>query len=100
MSWQEIYKSRMMSAQDAAKIIKSGDRFWTPLCLGQPAMLIMDLIADRVDELQDVEYLNALTLHSIGQQGESLLHLVLHLHLRRVGIRARSKGEDNFRTAG
>ncbi len=62
MSWQEIYKSRMMSAQDAAKIIKSGDRFWTPLCLGQPAMLILDLIADRVDELQDVEYLNALTL--------------------------------------
>ena len=51
-----------MSAQDAAKIIQSGDRFWTPLCLGQPSMLIMDLIADRVDELKDVEYMNALTL--------------------------------------
>jgi 4-hydroxybutyrate CoA-transferase len=62
MSWEDIYKSRLMSAQDAAKIIQSGDRFWTPLCLGQPSMLIMDLIADRVDELKDVEYMNALTL--------------------------------------
>ena len=62
MSWKEIYQSRLMSAQDAAKIIQSGDRFWTPLCLGQPSMLIMDLIADRVDELKDVEYMNALTL--------------------------------------
>ncbi len=62
MSWEEIYKSRMTSAEAAAKMIKSGDRFWTPLCLGQPAMKIMDLIADRVDELEDVEYLNALTL--------------------------------------
>ncbi len=62
MSWKEIYQNRMISAEAAAKIIKSGDRFWTPLCLGQPAMKIMDLIADRVDELEDVEYLNALTL--------------------------------------
>jgi acyl-CoA hydrolase len=34
MSWQEIYKSKRMTAEEAAKIVKSGDRFWTPLCLG------------------------------------------------------------------
>ena len=62
MSWQEIYKSRLMTAQEAAKIVKSGDCMWTPLLLGQPAMLIMDAIADRKDELKDVEYLNCLTL--------------------------------------
>ena len=62
MSWEDIYKSKLMSAEAAAKLIQSGDRMWTPLCLGQPSMLIMDLIADRVDELKDVEYLNALTL--------------------------------------
>jgi acyl-CoA hydrolase len=51
-----------MSAQDAAKIVQSGDCFWTPLNLGQPSMLIMDAIADRKDELKDVEYSNCLTL--------------------------------------
>ena len=62
MSWREYYNSRITSAQEAAKIIQSGDRFWTPLCLGQPTNLIMDAIADRKDELHDVEYLCALVL--------------------------------------
>jgi 4-hydroxybutyrate CoA-transferase len=62
MSWQDIYKSRLMTAQEAAKIVQSGDFMWTPLLLGQPGMAIMDAIADRKDELKDVEYLNCLTL--------------------------------------
>jgi 4-hydroxybutyrate CoA-transferase len=62
MSWREYYNGRLMSAQEAAKIVKSGDRFWTPLLLGQPAMPIMDAIADRKDELKDVEYCFALVL--------------------------------------
>jgi 4-hydroxybutyrate CoA-transferase len=62
MSWQEIYKSRLMTAQEAAKIVQSGDCMWTPLLLGQPSMLIMDAIADRKDELRNVEYINCLTL--------------------------------------
>ncbi len=62
MSWKDIYNSRLMSAQEAAKIVQSGDRFWTPLLLGQPSMLIMDAIADRKDELKDVEYCFALVL--------------------------------------
>ena len=41
-----------MSAQDAAKILKSGDCFWFPLLMGQPSMLIPDAIADRKDELK------------------------------------------------
>ncbi|PKN73439.1 MAG: 4-hydroxybutyrate CoA-transferase [Deltaproteobacteria bacterium HGW-Deltaproteobacteria-10] len=62
MNWQDYYKSHLISAQEAAKIVQSGDCFWTPLCLGQPSMLIMDAIADRKDELKDVEYINNLTL--------------------------------------
>jgi 4-hydroxybutyrate CoA-transferase len=62
MSWQEIYKSRLMTAQEAARIVQSGDCMWTPLLLGQPSMLIMDAIADRKDELRNVEYINCLTL--------------------------------------
>jgi 4-hydroxybutyrate CoA-transferase len=62
MTWKDIYKGKLMSAQDAAKIIQSGDRFWTPLCLGQPSSLIMDAVADRKGELKDVEYDFALIL--------------------------------------
>jgi len=62
MSWKEIYKSKLMTAAEAAKIVKSGDRFWTPLCLGQPGMPIMDAIADRKAELKDVDYNFALVL--------------------------------------
>ncbi|HRR40943.1 MAG TPA: acetyl-CoA hydrolase/transferase C-terminal domain-containing protein [Syntrophales bacterium] len=62
MSWREYYNNRQMSVQEAANIVKSGDCFWTPLLLGQPSMLIMDAIADRKDELKDVEYINCLTL--------------------------------------
>jgi 4-hydroxybutyrate CoA-transferase len=62
MSWKEIYQSKLMSAQDAAKILQSGDCFWFPLLLGQPSMLIPDAIADRKDELKDVEWITCLTL--------------------------------------
>jgi len=62
MSWQDYYKSRVMSAQDAAKILQSGDCFWFPLLMGQPSMLIPDAIADRKDELKDVEWITCLTL--------------------------------------
>jgi 4-hydroxybutyrate CoA-transferase len=62
MSWQDYYKSHVMSAQDAAKILQSGDCFWFPLLMGQPSMLIPDAIADRKDELKDVEWITCLTL--------------------------------------
>ena len=51
-----------MTAGEAAKIVHSGDSFWTPLLMGQPSMVIMDAIADRKDELSDVEYLPTLVL--------------------------------------
>jgi 4-hydroxybutyrate CoA-transferase len=51
-----------MSVQEAAGIVQSGDCFWTPLGLGQPSAPILDAIADRKDELRDVEYLSSLTL--------------------------------------
>lgn len=51
-----------MTPQQAAQLIQPGDGIYTPLGLGQPSMPIMDAIADRKDELSDVEYFSCLTL--------------------------------------
>lgn len=62
MTWKDIYKARTMTPQQAAQLIKPGDSMYTPLGLGQPSMAIMDAIADRKDELENVEYYSCLTM--------------------------------------
>jgi ABC-type multidrug transport system permease subunit len=34
--------------------VESGDRLFTPLGLGEPSTAMMDAIADRKDELEDI----------------------------------------------
>jgi len=63
MSWKDAYRSKLCSSEEAAKVVKSGDRLFTPLGLGEPSTEIMDAIADRRDELKDVQYIHALTFH-------------------------------------
>ncbi len=63
MTWRDEYRSKLCSSQEAAKIIKSGDRLLTPLGLGEPSTATMDAIADRKEELENVEYISALVFH-------------------------------------
>lgn len=63
MSWREEYKSKLCSYEEAAKLVQSGDRFYTPLGLGEPSTAMIDAIADRKDELEDVQYVSALQYH-------------------------------------
>jgi 4-hydroxybutyrate CoA-transferase len=63
MAWQDEYKSKLCSHAEAAKIVKSGDRFFTALGLGEPSTAMIDAIADRKDELEDVQYISALVFH-------------------------------------
>ena len=63
MAWNDIYKSKLCSHQEAARLVKSGDRLFTPLGLGEPSTAMMDAIADRKDELSDVDYISALVFH-------------------------------------
>jgi 4-hydroxybutyrate CoA-transferase len=63
MSWREEYKSKLCSYEEAAKIVQSGDRFFTPLGLGEPSKAMIDAIADRKDELDDIQYISALSFH-------------------------------------
>jgi 4-hydroxybutyrate CoA-transferase len=55
MSWKKHYEGRKMNATEAAKIVQTGDCIWLGLGLGQPSLPIIDAIADRKDDLKDVE---------------------------------------------
>ena len=63
MPWTDMYKSRLCSHQEAAMLVKSGDRLFTPLGLGEPSTPMMDAVADRKDELEDVDYISSLVFH-------------------------------------
>jgi Acetyl-CoA hydrolase len=63
MAWKDIYKSKVCSHQEAAELVQSGDRLFTPLGLGEPSTAMMDAIADRKDELKDVDYISSLVFH-------------------------------------
>jgi len=63
MSWRDEYRSKLCNHKQAAKVVKSGDRLLTPIGLGEPSTAAMDAVADRKDELKDVQYVNALVFH-------------------------------------
>jgi len=63
MSWREEYRRKLCSYDEAAKLVQSHDRFFTPLGLGEPSTAMIDAIADRKDELEDVQYISALSFH-------------------------------------
>jgi 4-hydroxybutyrate CoA-transferase len=63
VSWRDEYKSKSCSHEEAAKLVHSGDRFFTPLGLGEPSTAMIDAIADRKDELKDIEYISVLQYH-------------------------------------
>lgn len=51
--WQRVYKRKMISAEEAAKLVKSGD--YISFTLGREAYAIGMAIASRMSELQDVK---------------------------------------------
>ena len=54
--WMYHYKKKLVTAEAAARAVLDDDFIMTPLCLGQPSTLIPDAIADRKDELKNVEW--------------------------------------------
>ncbi len=63
MTWREEYQAKLCSYAEAARLVQSGDRLFTPLGLGEPSTAMMDAVADRKDELRNVEYVSALEYH-------------------------------------
>jgi 4-hydroxybutyrate CoA-transferase len=63
LSWREKYESKLCSYEEAARLVQSGDRFYTPTGLGEPSMAMMDAIADRNDDLEDIQHVSMLVFH-------------------------------------
>lgn len=53
INWQQIYDTKLVSANEAAATIKSGDHIWLPVGAGEPDVFLKALI-DRRLSLKDV----------------------------------------------
>lgn len=54
MNWQESFKSKLMTAQDAVRLIKSGDRVVLAHCVSEPTALV-DAMVDNAESYRGVE---------------------------------------------
>ncbi|MCK4448305.1 MAG: acetyl-CoA hydrolase/transferase family protein [Candidatus Marinimicrobia bacterium] len=61
MSWYDEYKKKKVSTQDAVSVVKSGDRVYVSGNAATPFKLV-EALAHRKDELQDVEIVHVLLL--------------------------------------
>jgi 4-hydroxybutyrate CoA-transferase len=61
MSWVDDYKKKLVKAEEAASLIKSHDRVYISGNAASPYVL-MKALADRKDELEDVELVHVLLL--------------------------------------
>jgi len=59
MDWREEYKRKLVSAEEAVKVVKSGDR--VVISLAQDLWVIPDALFARRDELRGVEILQGVT---------------------------------------
>lgn len=61
MTWQEVYKSKLVSAEEAIKAIRDGDRVVTGFACGEPFGIERALI-DNYENYHDVQITNMLSL--------------------------------------
>ena len=54
MNWQDIYKEKLVSVKQAAKLINSGDKIYMSGGMGAPVDL-MEAITERANELENVD---------------------------------------------
>jgi len=59
--WLSGYRSKLTSAREAVRVVRSGDRVWLHPGCCNPEPLVHALVA-RADELQDVELVHLMTL--------------------------------------
>ena len=80
MNWQEYYQSRITTAEQAVKAVKSGDRVVLGHACGEP-QLIVDALVARAEELTGVEIAHEVPmgkgLYCLPQDEKSFRHNAL-----------------------
>ena len=84
MSWKSIYQSRVVSADEAIKVINSGNRLFLTGNVSVPKVILAALVR-RAPELKDVEICQALT---IGPADFVAPEMVGHLRINTMFISA------------
>lgn len=62
MDWEKVYKQKLVTVEEAAKVIKSNDRIYSTTMCSQPVELLK-AISDRYLELENVVIFSALSLY-------------------------------------
>jgi acyl-CoA hydrolase len=62
VDWKKYYESKLVSVEEAASKIESGDKAWFGCCSAAPIQLL-EAISDRVGELENVDLMSALVLY-------------------------------------
>jgi 4-hydroxybutyrate CoA-transferase len=62
MEWQAEYQKKLVSAEKAVSVIKSGDRVGMPGGSSQPIDLV-NALGKRKDELKDVTFYSGISMY-------------------------------------
>lgn len=62
MSFQEMYKQKLRTAEEAVRLVQSGDHVVSPIAAGHPRQ-IFNALAGRKDELQGVSFFSTLDVY-------------------------------------
>lgn len=54
LTWEDEYKSKLVSAEEAVKVVKSGDVVGMALAVGGPSSHLIDALLNRANELRGV----------------------------------------------
>lgn len=77
MNWQEIYRSRMTTAEEAVKAIKSGDRVVVGHACGSPELLLKTMVENR-DAYKGVELVHMVSMgqseYCLPENCENFIH--------------------------
>ena len=92
MAWRDEYRSKAMSARDALRRVRSGDRVYIHPGCAEPEVLVEALI-ERAPQLREVEIVHLLTLGRADYiaLNNSLIRLVKAL--AEIGAEKRDGGE-------
>ena len=100
MTWQEIYQSKLTTAEEAIKLIRDGDKIVTGFACGEP-IHIEKTLAAHYKEYKNLEIINMLTLvESPWAMQEFKGHIKLNTLFASKSTRASvNSGDSEFTTS-